>query len=309
MIRNKDYEFQLHKAYEDLQEHYGYVVIPARPLCPSDKSHVEAGVHRCEDWVISELNIHKDEFVTFQDIRKMCKELVDKMNTVEFRNTKRSRMDWFKDKDAPLLRPLPEKDFVIYRYHGVQVPTTYHVSIPSDRYRYSVPFQYIGQQVLLKYSFKQLYVYDHERQLIAEWQRSPEENTLHTTITNPEHRPPNHEIAVALGITMPEDYIRYAHNIGPNTEQFIKLLFARANNPEEMNRAAMGVITRAWKNSKDPIPAGLMETLCAELVAMNTISYSAFKSLLASKRLRQSQQAEKTGLPDHKNIRNKDTYK
>ncbi|MDY4640371.1 MAG: hypothetical protein SO412_01280, partial [Erysipelotrichaceae bacterium] len=35
-VKNHQTEVILNKVYEDMQEHYGYVVLPARPKAPTD---------------------------------------------------------------------------------------------------------------------------------------------------------------------------------------------------------------------------------------------------------------------------------
>ncbi|MBU6401851.1 MAG: IS21 family transposase, partial [Verrucomicrobia bacterium] len=44
VVRACRYEPQLHRSYAEMAEYYGTVVLPARPLKPRDKAHVETGV-------------------------------------------------------------------------------------------------------------------------------------------------------------------------------------------------------------------------------------------------------------------------
>ena len=44
MIKPCRYEPLLHRTYQEMAQHYGTVIIPARPRRPRDKAKVEGGV-------------------------------------------------------------------------------------------------------------------------------------------------------------------------------------------------------------------------------------------------------------------------
>lgn len=305
--RHYDREFTLNDIYQDMQEYYGYVVIPARPKSPTDKNDVEAEVRMSEDWVISELEEHKTEYHSFRDVSDACRKYLEQLVLHKFRGTEFNRREWFEEVDLPQLKPLPERDFCIYEYYHMIVPKTYHVSLPGDAHKYSVPFQYIDQDVLLKYSFTEIRIYAGEKQ-IAVWKRfySTGLDTVHTM---PEHRPPSHQIAAALKIKDSEYYIEKAREIGPFTAEFITRLLNKNGHPESSFRACMGILARTWHKSRDYIPREVMEEICEQALQMGTISYSAVKNLIQSEYPSSRRSGTRTTLPAHKNIRGRDNYK
>ena len=95
----------------------------------------------------------------------------------------------------PELMPLPKRDFDIYVYEFTTVGQDYHVNIKGDIHKYSVPYQYIGKKVMMKYTQTKLRIFSMEdRSLIAEWPRS-HGMTLNNVHTEQNHRPVEHQIA------------------------------------------------------------------------------------------------------------------
>src|SRR5260370_35600302 len=55
VVRACRYEPQLQRSYAEMAEHYGTVVLPARPLKPRDKAHVETAVQIAERHILAAL--------------------------------------------------------------------------------------------------------------------------------------------------------------------------------------------------------------------------------------------------------------
>jgi len=313
VIKNKDKEFILQRMYEDMEKYYGYTVIPARPGEPTDKNDVEANVYRAEDYIISDIELNKENFWSMKDVKKMCADKLAELNAHKFRGTEYSRLDWFNEIDKPELRPLPQKHFTIYSYEKYNVKTTYHVKIKGDDHQYSVPYRFINRTVTLKYSLSKLLIYDEENNLIAEWERFYGSG-LDKVHTLPEHRPENHQIAMNLKIRDTVWYKEQAKKIGPHTLAVITRIIESKSNPDAAYSACMGILTMAWKpNSKNYLPGYLLEEVCREALKLNSPIYATVRDLAKSKReeLRQNNKdlEQRKALPEHENIRDKDNYK
>jgi transposase len=301
IITNRDKDFVMNEVYEDLQNYYGYIVLPARPSSPSDKNDVESAVGICERWIITELRDR--EFGSLEEMNAEIRRLTMAKAKELFHNKDGSRWEWFIEMDKPLLKPLPPRDFAIFEYQHVIVGKDYHVHIQGDRHKYSVPYQYIGKNVVLKYSLTTLIILNIEGSLIAEHERHYDRAVLIHTIDS--HRPPNHQIAVELRIKDSESYLEYARMIGPNTTEVIRRILQSKPYPEQTYRACMGVVAFVWNKE---CTKAQMEDICAEALEIGAVSYSAIKNILKNRRYRQLQQPQES-LPQHKNIRGKENYK
>jgi len=95
--------------------------------------------------------------------------------------TKKRPVDLFKDKEQPLLTPLPALDYDTRITRTVK--STTQALVRFDNSRYSVPFAYASRTLTLKADDQLVSIYDKD-QLIARHQRAKENNQL---IEDPSH--------------------------------------------------------------------------------------------------------------------------
>ena len=307
---HKDREFELQSAFEDLQEHYGFVTLPAHKVSPTEKNDVENEVGISYDWILSELDEHSEEYHSLEDVNHAIRIFLSQMADLEFRKTGLNRREWFISVDYPELSPLPKKDFSIYSYEFTEVPHNYHVNLRGDNHKYSVPYQYIGKEVMMKYSFTQLRVFDMERELIAEWQRSYG-NVLNNVHTDDRHRPPAHQVAAAMKLKSPDWLLAKAREVGMYTEQYIKAYLNSKKHYEDAYDGCMGIITMTWKNHGDKqLSRQEMEQICREGLELHVYNYGFVKNRAAE--VRKTRAGGEERIEKNKptaNLRGKDKYK
>jgi transposase len=128
------YEPDLNPTYQDLAEHYGIAVIPARPRKPKDKAKVEVGVQVVERWILARLRNHT--FFSLADLNRAIRELFDELNTRPMEHLERSRRELFEELDKPALGPLPEQPYEFADWKKATVNIDYHVEF-DKHYRCS----------------------------------------------------------------------------------------------------------------------------------------------------------------------------
>jgi hypothetical protein len=229
-----------------------------------------------------------------EDVQQATRKYLDEMCTLEFRKTKMNRRQWFYEVDFPELRPLPKRDFDIYAYEFTTVGPDYHVNIKGDNHKYSVPHQYIGQNVMMKYSYTKLRVFTMARELIAEWPRS-HGITLNNVHTQENHRTVAHQIAAANKTLDPNWVLEKAREIGPNTEAYIKAYMNSYKHYEKAIRGCMGIITMTWSKSKDPISRQTLEAICKEGLELRVYNYGFVKNRVAEMRGQLSKYGQSAG--------------
>ena len=107
--KSNRYEPDLNATYQEMAQHYGVVIIPARPYKPRDKAKVESGVQLVERWII--MRLRKERFTSLAALNERIAELVEIINRRPFKKMEGSRASVFAEIDLPALRPLPNSRY------------------------------------------------------------------------------------------------------------------------------------------------------------------------------------------------------
>jgi transposase len=98
------YEPDLNPTYQDMAEHYGVVVIPARVRKPKDKAKVEVGVQVVERWILARLR--NRTFFSLAELNQAIWELLEELNHRTMRHLGKSRRELFDGVDPVEWTPL-----------------------------------------------------------------------------------------------------------------------------------------------------------------------------------------------------------
>ncbi len=130
------YEPGVQRTYDELAQHYGTTVLPARPGRPRDKARVEVGVQIAQRWLLA--RIRDEVFHSLGELNARLRELLVDLNARLMRRYGKSRRDLFDQLERTALRPLPATRFEDAEWRKVRVNIDYHVAI--DGHLYSVPY-------------------------------------------------------------------------------------------------------------------------------------------------------------------------
>lgn len=204
-VKNADrYEPVINESYLAMAEHYGTVVIPARPYKPKDKAKAENGVLIVERWLLA--RIRNETLHTLRALNIRLRELLGELNNRPMKGYgNQTRAERFRILDAPALSALPAVPYEYAKYRAVKVAPDYHVEYA--RHWYSVPHELVGQRLSLKVGQAVIQIW-HQGQCVAQHPRSLHEYK-HTT--NPLHMPVQHQ--KHSGWT-PERLLAMGKNIG-----------------------------------------------------------------------------------------------
>jgi hypothetical protein len=163
------YEPVINGSYQALAEHYGTVIIPARPYNkPKDKPKAENGVLIVERWLLA--RIRNETFHTLRALNIRLRELLTDMNNRPMKGYgNQTRAERFRMLDAPALSPLPLATYEYTEYKAVKVGPDYHVEYA--RHWYSVPHELVGQRLSLKAGQTVVQIW-HKGQCMAQHPRS-----------------------------------------------------------------------------------------------------------------------------------------
>ena len=99
------YEPEIQRTYADLAEHYGTIVLPARPRKPRDKAKVEGAVLIVQRWVLARLR--HETFFSLAALNERIAELLEELNDRRMKVYGASRRELYERLDRPALRPPP----------------------------------------------------------------------------------------------------------------------------------------------------------------------------------------------------------
>jgi len=282
------YEPDLNPAYQEMAQHYGVGVVPARPYRPRDKAKVEGGVLLVERWIVAALRHRK--FFSLADLNQAIRELLEKLNQRPFRKREGSRATLFAELDRPALRPLTAERFELHHWTEARVNIDYHVQF--DRHFYSVPYTLTGQRVEIRSTATTVEIF-HRGQRVASHVRSPEPYKA-TTVN--EHRPKSHQQHLAWP---PSRLVSWAESVGPSTAQLFAEILKSRPHPEMGYRSCLGILRLGQRYASERVEAAAKRAL-----ATGACSYHSVKSILERSLDRQALEAPPSSPPvAHENLR------
>lgn len=137
VVKTDRYEPSLNRVLEDMANHYGTVVVPARPVRPRDKSNVEGNVRLVYMRVFAELR--NETFYSIDELNAAATDKMRKHNQKRMQKNPYTREERFLAIDRPNLSPLPATDFEIVSYTSLKVSTNCCIYLGRDQHYYSVP--------------------------------------------------------------------------------------------------------------------------------------------------------------------------
>jgi transposase len=293
VVRPCRYEPMLHRSYQEMAEHYGTVIIPARPRRPRDKAKVECGVLIAERQILAALRDQR--FFNVGQLNQAMVGLLAKLNEQPFQKLEGSRNRWFETGEKAQLLPLPTTPFELATWSVAKVNIDYHVAV--EKHYYSAPYQLIHQNLDVRLTAKTVELFAHGKRVAAHL-RNPQPGRF-TTLE--EHRPKSHQKHLEW---TPSRVLGWAKTIGPECGKLVEKIMENRPHPEQGFRAALGIIrlAKAFGNNR-------LEAACRRGLHFGACSYSSIHSIL--KRNLDAQPLEQElplPSPAHENLRGSPYY-
>ena len=119
------YEAGVNRTYQDAADHYGAVVIPARPRKPRDKAKIESTVLVAQRWLLA--RIRNRTFFSLADLNAAIRELLVELNQRPMQKLRVSRLELYERLDRPALQPLPTNRYEQAEWKDCRVSIDYHI--------------------------------------------------------------------------------------------------------------------------------------------------------------------------------------
>lgn len=296
--RSNRYEPTLTELAEQLGLHYNTTLMATRVAKPKDKPHVESAVRTVYTRIYAPLR-HR-EFFTLPDLNAAILEQLAIHNTLPFQRKEHCRKDMFLTHELPLLKPLPEKDFEVKQVVEAKVQKNYHIILGENWHQYSVPYEYVGEQVKIIYTRDLVEVYHKNGKRIAMHPRNCLRNG-YTTLE--EHMPQNHQHYQKVKGWNETDFKRMAQHIGPNTLAVIEKVLSSRMFHEQTYHSCLGILRlgKTFDNNR-------LEAACGRASNLTKVSYRIINNILKNHLDKEIQPTLFRNMPEHDNIRGAQHY-
>jgi hypothetical protein len=259
---------QINETYQEMAEHYGTAIIPARIRSPKDKPNAEGTVGNISTWITAALR--NEQFFSLAELNRTIREKLELFNQRLFQKKEGSRLSLFLGEEKPLLAPLPAARFELADWRQATVQFNYHISV--DRMLYSVPYEYIKRKVDVRITDTTIEIfYNHTR--IASHRRLKGRSGQYSTVT--EHMPEDHQKYLEWN---GDRFRKWAERIGINTYTAVNAILTSKGVEQQTYRSCMGLLKLAEKYSE-----AQLEAACKKALSYTASpSYKSIKNILVT---------------------------
>ncbi|MDO9215606.1 MAG: IS21 family transposase [Methylococcales bacterium] len=293
VLQNNKQGLVLNSAYQEFAEHYNFIVLPARPRKPKDKSLAEIGVQIVQRWVLARLR--HQVFFSLDEINAAISFWMEKLNDRTTRTYPTSRIQRFLYLDVPTLQALRDDPYPYSQWrYQIRVDESYHIEY--EKHMYSVPYTYAYQRVDIRANDDIVHIY-YQRQLIALHSRK----ILPGRTTLDEHLSVHHRLHQQGS---PEALMEWAQSIGPETGTFMQRCLEEKRYFASRLKAAQSLRRDVRKDNLQD----RLESACTYALTLNCLSFDRLRTILRTNADMRVSPVTTVTVSTHANLRGADYY-
>lgn len=250
VIKNTKAEVQLNRTYQEMAEHYGTAIIPARPRTPKDKASVEGTVGILSTFILAALR--DQQFFTLKELNHAIRRRLDEFNCKPFQKREGSRATAY-EMEKLFLLPLPTHPYELAVWKKAVIQYNYHISV--DKQNYSVPFEYIKQTADVRLTQNTVEVFLNGNRIASHTRLHGRPNQYSTL---EEHMPPEHQRYLYWNA---DRFREKAERIGPNTCTIVKHMLASRSVEQQAYKSCMALLKLTEKYAPSRLEAACKKAL------------------------------------------------
>ena len=291
----------INRSYQELAEHYGFIVAPCLPRTPEHKGGVEGDIKYVKRNFLPAFRARQREqgidMPTINNLVEALKKWENEVADVHLiHGIGRSPLELFTSEEQKVLQPLPKKRFEPATWHQCEVRRDWRVMIESAYY--SVPYGLIGEmvEVRMTYSWVRIFHKNHE---VALHERAMEKWSYQRKA---EHAPPFKEAVLQCSR---EGLLILSQEIGSFTHEAVLSILSHPS--VDKLKPVRHLLRLAEKYSKQRL-----EKACERATICKTFSYKSIKTILENGLDSQPIESSKSKvipLPRFRFARNSEDYK
>jgi hypothetical protein len=257
----------INRAYQNLAEHYGFLISPCLPRTPQHKGGVENDINYIKRNFWPEIRERQKSkpCLSIQEAQKAIEKWDQEVaNIRKINGIGRTPEEIFCSEERLALKPLPESDWEPIEWFQCIVGRDWRITCLGAHY--SVPYAMIGQTVHVCVSPQHVRIY-FELDQVAIHSRATRKGQYQR---NPQHAPPFKE--AVLSCTR-DGLLLNAEEIGPHVREFCEKMLSEPN--IDKLRPVRCLLQLAINYEKDRL-----DKACERALAYNTIQYRSVKNIL-----------------------------
>ncbi len=267
VVKNTKAEVVLNRSYQELAEHYGTAIIPARVRTPKDKSTVEGAVGIISTWILAA--IRNQRFFSLRELNEVIRERLHIFNHKPFQKKEGSRATLYTEERISLL-PLPASSYELAVWKIATVTFNYHIAV--DEQYYSVPHEYIKHKVDVRLTRNVVEVFFDGSRICSHVRLNGRKGQYST---QEPHMPSNHQQYTQWN---GERFRTWAVKIGESTAVVVETILTSYKVEQQGYRACMALLKLAEQFAPERL-----EAACAKaLFYTPRPSYKAIQTILKS---------------------------
>lgn len=245
------YSPEINKTYQEMAEHYGTAVIPARVKKPKDKPNAEGAVKVVSTWIIAALRNQK--FFSLVDLNEAIREKLEILNSKPFQKKEGSRLSVFLEEEKPLLLPLPAAPYELATWKIATVQFNYHISV--DKMHYSVPYEYIKHKVDVRMTRNVIEVFFNSLRICSHPRLHGRPGQYSTVV---DHMPEDHKKYTQWNA---DRFISWGESVGPNTAITVKAILSSYKVEQQGYKSCLALLKLADRYSLPRLEAACTRAL------------------------------------------------
>ena len=259
----------IRRSYQELAEHYGFIISPCLPRTPEHKGGVEGDVkYTKSNFLPYFLARQKEKNIAMPNLRELIAALArwgcEVADTRIVHGVGRSPLEIFKSEEEKALRPLPKSRWELTSWSQSTVGRDWRILFDSSYY--AVPYELIGElvQVCATTSLVRVF-YNHKE--VAYHERSHKKWEFKRKA---EYAPPIHEAVLQCSR---EGLLSLAETVGPLTYQVVHEILSHPT--IDKLRPVRHLLNLVNKYSKERL-----EKACQRACKYKMFSYQSIKNIL-----------------------------
>ena len=250
VIKHGKSEITLNKSYQELAEHYGTAILPARVRSPKDKAMVEGTVGVISTFILAALR--NQQFLSLSELNNAIVERLYEFNHKPFQKKDGSRAIEFEE-EKPFLLPLPMRPFELSVWKIATVGPNYHIAV--DGMNYSVPYEYIKQKVDVRITRSIVEVFFGGNRICSHTRLYGRQNQYSTTES---HMPEKHQQYAQWN---GDRFRSWADKIGIETKTVVSAILSGYKVEQQGYKACMGILRLADKYTPERLERACRKAL------------------------------------------------
>ena len=238
ILKNTKDETVINRIYQEMAEHYGTAVLPARPYSPRDKGAVENTVGIVTTFILAALR--NQQFLSLHELNQAIADKLYEFNHKPFQKKAGSRASVFEEEKSFLL-PLPPYPFEMATWKVATVQYNYHISV--DHQNYSCPYEYIKHKVDVRLTNNTVEIFSDRNRIASHFRLYGHPNQYSTLEA---HMPPDHQQYVQWN---GERFLSWAEKMGPHTVTVIQWFLQQYKVEQQGYKTCMALLKLSDKYS------------------------------------------------------------